>query len=135
MMLETDGEVIATSAIQQMIWSRRIVRFAADNGHLAVSYGCPLSAIALVRPHCGVDLLLDGGEVERGRSLHGRKLDDGSCQAGDPLLYLHETPTFTPEERAGLHAQPFRVFSFCDNGFARAYTDALDKAASARNVG
>ena len=52
-----------------------------------------------------------------------------------PLLYLRETPKFASEEEAGLHAQPFRVFSFCDNGSARAYTDALGKAASARNAG
>src|SRR6478736_426802 len=54
--------------------------------------------LPFVRPHCRIDLLLDRGQVERGGRLHRWKLDSRSCQVGDPLLYLHETPELAREE-------------------------------------
>ncbi len=53
---------------------------------------CSSFALPFVRPHHRLDLLLDGGKVERRGRLHRRVFDERLCRRAYGLLHLHETP-------------------------------------------
>ena len=57
-------------------------------------WGAPPLFVLLpfLRPHNRLDLLLDGGKVERRGRLHRRVFDERLCRGACGLLHLHGTP-------------------------------------------